>query len=63
MNPTRPDVAFRGRYTITEACKALGVCYNTLRKHADNGEIRVVMGKGGKYVWGEEIIRFWESRG
>ena len=63
MTATRPSVAPRGRYNLSKTCKALGVCYNTFRKYADNGEIRINEGKGGKYVWGEEIIRFWESQG
>ena len=63
MSPTRPDVALRGRYNLSKTCKALGVCYNTLRRHAGLGEISIVSGMAGKYVWGYEIIRFWESQG
>ena len=63
MTVTRPTVAPRGRYNITKACEALGVCYNTFRKYADMGYIRVELGRCGKYVWGDEIIRFWEAQG
>lgn len=58
-----PKVALDGRYSITEACKALGIHRNTLLKYTEQGMIRCGFRKinARKFYKGSEIIRFWRE--
>lgn len=59
MTNTQPDVNPMGKYSTTEACRALGVCYNTLMKYVRNGLIRPTLNRGRRTFTGMEILRCW----
>ena len=40
ITPEEPRVAATGRYNITETCRALGICRNTLRRYTEEGKIK-----------------------
>lgn len=54
-----PSVSPTGRYSTTEAYKALGISYNTLMRYMSMGLIRPTMGKTRRLFLGSEIIRCW----
>ena len=60
---TQPDVKPLGRYTITEACKALGISRETLRRHTIAGLIAVKYREVNlrPFYTGASILAFWKD--
>ena len=61
MTNIEPKVADAGRYTMTEACKALGIHRNTLRRWLQAGKMKVKFRRidNRKVIDGAEIKRAW----
>ena len=61
MTNIEPKVADAGRYTMTEACKALGIHRNTLRRWVQAGKMKVKFRRidNRKVIDGAEIKRAW----
>lgn len=61
MSTTEPKVSDKGRYTMTETCKALGVHRNTLRRWLEAGKIKYKFRRidNRKVIEGSEIKRVW----
>lgn len=58
-----PKVSPTGRYNVTETCKALGICRNSLYKYTREGLIKCIFSRVSirrKYL-GQEILRFWKA--
>lgn len=55
-----PDIRPAGRYTVTEACKLLGIHRNTLRKYTQSGMIRC-KGTRRKYYTGTDLLKLWNN--
>ena len=56
-----PKVADTGRYTATEACKALGIHRNTLRRYSQKNLIKCTYRRCDhrKLYSGAEIKKLW----
>ena len=63
MVDEEPKVAQRGKYTITEASKRLGVHRNTLARYLKEGKIRCRFSKetNRKYFSGDDLVRLWRA--
>lgn len=63
MTATEPQVADTGRYSVTEAAKALGVHRTTLFQHTKAGAIKCGIRKSNnrKFYTGADIKRLWKS--
>ena len=61
MTSETPKVEPTGRYTAAAACRALGICYNTLRRYEALGFIRPTFGKERRVFLGSEILRCWRT--
>jgi DNA-binding transcriptional MerR regulator len=61
MIPTEPMVADTGRYSVTQACEALGIHRNTLERYRKNNLIRCGKRRTSdrKYYTGFEIKKLW----
>lgn len=61
MTPTPPEIHPDGRYNATQACRALGVCRNTLRKYVIDGRIRQRLSRRSTrpYYLGRDLMRLW----
>ena len=61
IQATEPQVADTGRYTITEACKALGIHRNTLRRYWEKKLIKCTYRRCDhrKLFSGVEIQKLW----
>ena len=59
-----PVVSANNRYTVSETCKILGICRNTLLKYTRMGAINYGMRRNmrNKFYTGREILRFWRSQ-
>lgn len=58
-----PKVSPNGRYSIGEACKALGIHRHTLQKYTENGWIKCGFRRNTyrKFYTGTEILKFWRA--
>lgn len=58
-----PKVNESGRYSVMQACEALGIHRNTLRNYTEQGLIKCGFrrGNGRKFYEGREIVRFWRA--
>lgn len=56
-----PKVTDTGRYTSTQACAALGIHRNTLRRYVLQGKIKSIFRKADsrRLFTGAEIKRLW----
>lgn len=63
MVDEEPRVAQRGKYTITEASRRLGVHRNTLARYLKEGKIRCRFSKetNRKYFSGDDLVRLWRA--
>ena len=61
MTNEAPRVSPEGRYSTTEAYRALGISYNTLMRYMSLGLIRPRIGGRRRVFLGSEIIRCWRS--
>ena len=59
-----PNVSATGRYSVTEACAALGIHRNSLRKYTDLGLIKCGFRRhtARKFYLGSEILKFWRAQ-
>lgn len=59
MVAEEPKVAQRGKYTITEASRRLGVHRNTLARYLKEGKIKCGFSKetNRKYFSGQDLVR------
>lgn len=62
MTTEEPKVSNRGRYNTTQTCHLLGISYNSLMKYMREGLIIPSIGTGGRFFYGENILRFWRDR-
>lgn len=62
LTPIQPNANPRGRYSIGDTCKLLGIHRNTLRNYTEQGLIKSRLRQNGKrsFYLGSEILRFWE---
>lgn len=60
----QPDVNPAGRYTVTEACKLLGIHRATLNRATNALFIKCGYRRDNhrRYYTGLEIIRYWRSK-
>ncbi len=60
----RPNVSENGRYTISETCKLLGICRDSLRKYTNEGLIRCGFRQcyNHKFYLGRDILIFWDNQ-
>lgn len=63
MTPLRPRAASRGRYTISETARLLGVSRMTVYRWLEEGSLRASIQRKTlrKYISGAEILRVWDS--
>ena len=61
MTAEEPKLAPLGRYSINEACQALGIHRNTLRRYAKAGLITpgVRRATGRPIYTGADLLRLW----
>lgn len=59
-----PSIAVRGRYSVTEAAKVMGVDRSTIRRWIEAGTMRCGYHRHNKrrFVTGEEIQRFFNAQ-
>lgn len=59
-----PSIAVRGRYSVTETAKVMGVDRSTIRRWIECGKMRCGYRQCNKrrFVTGEEIQRFFNAR-
>lgn len=63
ITPIEPQVADTGRYSVTEASKALGIHRTTLFKAVKNNAIKCGIRKSNnrKFFLGADIKKLWKS--
>jgi len=63
MTATEPEVADNGRYTVTQAAKALEVSTKTINRRTDSRDLKCTIHKatGKKLYSGSELKKFWRS--
>ncbi len=63
MTTECPAVVQNGRYSVTEAAKALGCTRQTINAKVRDGILRCGYRRtnGRKFFLGSEIIRYWKS--
>ena len=59
-----PRIAVRGRYSVTETAKVMGVDRSTIRRWIECGQMRCGYRQHNKrrFVTGEEIQRFFNAQ-
>lgn len=64
ITTNEPKVNEGGRYSVMQACEALGIHRNTLRNYTEQGLIKCGFRRetGRKFYAGREIIRFWRAQ-
>lgn len=64
MTSEEPKVSPLGRYSCTEASKALGIHRNTLRRYSEEGFIKFGIHSitRRKFFMGSEILKLWKSQ-
>ncbi len=64
MTALAPNVSECGRYSISQASKALAIHRNTLREYTVQGLIKCGFRResGRRFYEGREILRFWNAR-
>ena len=64
ITPTEPTVADTGMYSVTEACQALGIHRNTLRRYIVEGLIKCGFRRLNRrrFFYGREIKRCWRAQ-
>jgi predicted site-specific integrase-resolvase len=64
MISSKPQIELRGRYSITEAARALMVDRKTLYRYRDNGDITVNYRKinSRPFIYGSELIKVWNAK-
>ncbi len=64
MIATEPQVAPSGRYSITEAARALGISRDTLRRHTIAQKIKCGVRKANnkKFYKGIDILAYWKAQ-
>lgn len=63
MIETEPKVTPEGLYSVTQTAIILGVNRQTIRRYANNGDLKFEIRKATlrKVIKGSEILRFWRS--
>jgi predicted site-specific integrase-resolvase len=63
MTTTEPDVQDNGRYTVTQAAKALDVSTKTIQRHTDSGALKCIIHKatGRKLSTGLVLKKWWRA--
>lgn len=63
ITPEEPRVAPTGRYNITDTCRLLGICRNTLRRYTEEGKIKCGFRRSNmrKFYSGMEILKLWRA--
>ena len=63
MVAEEPKVAQRGKCTMAEASRRLGVHRNTLARYLKEGKIRCRFAKdtNRKYFSGDDLVRLWRA--
>lgn len=63
MTTEEPQVTATGQYHTMQACRALGITKDTLRKYRKLGLIKPSCHRGTMriYYTGREILRFWRA--
>lgn len=63
ITSVEPKVEARGRYTVAQTCKVLGICRNSLFKYTQEGRIKCLFRADSyrKLYEGKEILRFWSA--
>lgn len=58
-----PKVMPTGRYSVSETCRALGICRNTLLRYTQAGMIKCGFRRHTrrKFYTGMEILKFWRA--
>lgn len=61
MTSNVPNIEKGGKYNMSQACEALGVCRATLNKYVEMKHLpcRHSEGNGRKIFKGEDLLRFW----
>lgn len=64
ITTNEPKVNEGGRYSVMQACEALGIHRNTLRNYTEQGLIKCGFRRetGRKFYVGREIVRFWRAQ-
>ena len=64
ITPIEPKVNETGRYSVSEACEALGIHRNSLSSYTNSGIIKCGFRKmnGRKFYLGSEIMKFWRAQ-
>lgn len=63
MTTTPPKIPANARLNARQACDALGICFNTLKRRVREGKIIPRRGGDGRdYYTAQEIQRFWRER-
>lgn len=63
MTATEPEVADNGRYTVTQAAKALKVSRQTIYTHTDSNALKCTIHKAtGKRLYsGSDLKKWWRT--
>ena len=62
MVSVRPSADPKGKYSISETCRLLGIHRHTLRKYTDEGLIKCGYGEFfRKFYTGMEILKLWNK--
>jgi len=60
MTPTRPDIAYNGSYTVTQAAALLGISRQTLRRYEAAGLVAAHVNAVGRRKYsGRELVNLW----
>lgn len=61
MTPIRPQIAYTGSYSVSQASTLLGIDRRTLRRYESAGYIVAHLNQFGRRKYsGRELIKLWE---
>ena len=61
MTPVRPNIDYRGSYTVTQAAELLCISRRTLRRYESAGYIVAHLNKMNRRKYsGRELLKLWQ---